>query len=158
MAGIVPEIDWDEALDVYCANLRYAAEQFSQEGITCLVEPISPGVIPGYFLSRPEDAVTLLEDINHDNLYILYDVYHAQMVQGGLTDFIEMYRERIAHIQVAGVPGRHEPDQLGEVNFRYIFDLLDSSGYDGWVGCAYSPRGETRSGLQWARSWLDPCD
>ena len=71
MAGIVPETDWGCVLDVYCANLRYAAEQFSQEGIKCLIEPISPGVIPGYFLSRPEDAVTLLDEVNHDNLYIL---------------------------------------------------------------------------------------
>lgn len=154
MAGIVPEAEWDEALDVYRANLEYAAGQLDAEGIKCLIEPISPLTLPGYFLSRPEDAILLMDDICHDNLYVLYDIYHAQMTQGGLTDFIESHLHRIAHVQVAGVPGRHEPDQLGEINFHYLFDLFDSSGYDGWVGCAYSPRGETHAGLRWAKSWL----
>lgn len=156
MAGVVPEDDWGEALDTYMANIDYAANQLDAEGLKCLIEPISRQAVPGYFLSRPDDAVMVLEQLANRNLYLLYDVYHAQMAQGALTDFIEGHMKQIAHIQVAGVPGRHEPNALGEVNFRYLFDLLDSAGYDGWIGCEYKPRGSTLEGLRWASSWLQP--
>ncbi|AMW34963.1 TIM barrel protein [Haematospirillum jordaniae] len=156
MAGVVPEEDWEEALDVYMANIDYAASQLEAEGLRCLIEPISRQAVPGYFLSRPDDAAVVLEQTGHRNLYMLYDVYHAQMTQGALTDFIESNMSRIAHIQVAGVPGRNEPDMLGEINFRYMFDLLDGAGYDGWIGCEYKPRGTTLDGLRWASDWLRP--
>lgn len=156
MAGIVAENQWDEALDTYLDNLAYAAAELHAEGIKCLIEPISPGAMPGYFLTRPDDALQAIDAIGHKNLFVSYDIYHAQQTQGGLTDFIESHLDRIAHVQIAGVPGRNEPDQLGEVNYRYLFDLLDGCGYAGWVGCEYKPRGKTEQGLKWAKEWLTP--
>lgn len=154
MAGVVAEEDWEEAFETYLENIRYAADALHEEGIKCLIEPINTHDVPGYFLSRPDDAVTVLEELDHKNLFLQYDLYHAQTVQGGITDFLETHLERIAHIQIAGVPGRHEPDQLSELNWRYLFNLLDSHGYPGWIGCEYHPRGRTEVGLKWAQEWL----
>jgi hydroxypyruvate isomerase len=78
------------------------------------------------------------------------DLYHTQMEQGHLATRIERHYEDIDYIQVAGVPGRHEPD-IGEINYGYLFDLLEARGYDGWIGCEYDPAGDTASGLEWAR-------
>lgn len=154
MAGVVPEDQWEAALETYLRNVAYAADELHAEGLHCLIEAINPIDMPGYFLTRPDDAVMVLGELDRPNLNILYDIYHAQITQGNLTDFIEGHFDRIGHIQIAGVPGRHEPDQMGEINYRYLFDLLDSAGYDGWIGCEYKPRIKTDVGLRWAREWL----
>jgi hydroxypyruvate isomerase len=156
MAGVVAEEDWEEALDTYMDNLGYAAAELHAEGITLCIEAINPGDMPGYFLTRPDDALRVIEEVGHKNLALQYDLYHAQLTQGGITDFLESNLERIAHVQVAGVPGRHEPDQLSELNTRYLIDLLEAHGYTGWIGCEYRPRGKTEQGLKWARDWLVP--
>ena len=104
-------------------------------------------------MADDKQALELIRQVDRKNLRLQYDLYHAQMTQGGLTEFLENNLDVIAHIQVAGVPGRNEPDQLGEVNWRYMFDLLDSHGYPGWVGAEYVPRGDTLSGLGWAKDW-----
>jgi len=127
LAGILPiERQREEFRDVYLANLRYAAVQAAAYGITLLVEAINPTDIPGY-------------------------LYHLQMTQGNLAAALRRYCGIYAHVQVAGVPGRNEPD-LGEVNYRYLFSLLDELGYQGWVGCEYRPRGATPEGLGWRES------
>jgi hydroxypyruvate isomerase len=151
MAGIVPEDAIDEALETYMANLAYAADQCDAEGITVLIEPLSG--LAGYLLTRPDQAVEIIRAVDRKNLRLQYDLYHAQRTRGSLSEFIENNLDLIAHIQVAGVPGRHEPDKLGEINWRFLFDLLDAHGYDGWVGAEYAPRGETILGLAWARDW-----
>ncbi|WP_041794816.1 hydroxypyruvate isomerase family protein [Pararhodospirillum photometricum] len=154
MAGVVEDEDlWPEALDTYTANLAWAAERCAEEDVKVVIEAINTGDMPGYFLQRPDDAVQVLEAVDHDNLALLYDLYHAQIIQGGLTDFIETHLENIAHIQVAQVPGRHEPDQGGEINWPYLFTLLDAHGYSGWIGCEYLPRTTTEAGLRWARDF-----
>lgn len=156
MAGIVDEDDPDaleEAYDAYLRNLGYAAAQAQVHGVKVLIEPINGIDMPGYFLQRPDDAARVLDEVDHDNLFLQFDIYHAQITQGGLTDFLEANLHRIAHMQVAGVPGRHEPDSNGEVNFPYLFNLIDAHGYDGWVGCEYRPRINTLAGLRWAREW-----
>ncbi|MGC2855477.1 2-oxo-tetronate isomerase [Novispirillum sp. DQ9] len=156
MAGVVPEEQWEDALDTYMDNIGYAADEFHRVGVKCLIEPINPIDMPGYFLTRPDDAVNVLTELENRNLFIQYDVYHAQITQGGITDFIESHLEQIAHIQIAGVPGRHEPDRLSELNYDYLFNLLDGHGYPGWIGCEYKPRGKTEDGLRWAKDWLNP--
>lgn len=153
MAGLADEEQVDEAFDTYVANLAYAAAEAEAQDVKVLIEPINPGDMPGYFLTRPDDALTVLEAVDHRNLFLQYDLYHAQITQGGLTDFIEGNLPRIAHMQVAGVPGRHEPDENSEINYRYLFNLIDAHGYGGWVGCEYKPRIDTRTGLRWAREW-----
>jgi hydroxypyruvate isomerase len=92
-------------------------------------------------------------EVGAKNVKILYDIYQAQLGQGGITDFLDTHLDKVGHIQIAGAPGRHEPDRQGELNWPYIFDLLDAHGYDGWVGCEYVPRGDTREGLGWAKDW-----
>jgi len=153
MAGIVAEEDWGPALDTYLSNLAAAADMARDHGVTVLIEPINPVDMPGYFLTRPEDALRVIEDVGHPNLALQLDLYHAQMERGALADTIEDAFSHIAHIQVAGVPGRHEPDAQGEVNWPYLFNLLDAHGYGGWIGCEYHPRAGTAAGLRWGRAW-----
>jgi hydroxypyruvate isomerase len=142
--------DHPGAEGVYLANLAWAGDAMAREGVAVLIEPIN---LDGYFLRRPSDAARLLRRLGHPNVKLLYDMFHAQGQEGALTDFLETNRDLIAHIQVAGVPGRHEPDQRGEVNWRAVFDLLDSHGYDHWVGAEYNPRTATIPGLGWALEW-----
>lgn len=150
-AGIVAdEALWPEALETYLENLTWAAGRCAEEGVKAMIEPINVGDAPGYFLSRPDDALQVLDDVDHKNLFISYNVYHAQIAQGGLSDFLEGNLARIAHVRIAGVPGGFEPDAAGEVNWPYLFNLLDAHGYPGWISCAYTPRAGVGAGLRWA--------
>lgn len=154
MAGVVPDEDqWPEALETYAGNLAYAARRCAENKVKVLIEPINTVDMPGYFLRRPDDALTMLEEVDDKNLFLQLDLYHAQIMQGGLTDLLESALDRIAHVQIAQVPGRTEPDSQGEVNWPYLFDLLDAHGYPGWVGCEYHPRARTEDGLRWARDF-----
>lgn len=150
LAGVVPEEQWDEALETYFGNLAIAADMAREMEITVLIESI---VMEGYFLTRPDDAVQAVEEVGATNLKVLYDIYQAQLGQGAITDFLDNHMDKIAHIQIAGVPGRHEPDRSGELNWPYLFDLLDAHGYDGWIGAEYVPRNGTHAGLGWAKDW-----
>lgn len=104
----------------------------------------------GYFLSTLADAEAIRADVGAANLTFTVDCYHTQVAEGDLTTKLRRYRDHIAHVQIAGVPDRHEPDE-GEVNYAFIFDVLRDIGYDGWVGCEYRPRGGTADGLGWMR-------
>ena len=95
--------------------------------------------------------------VGEDNVFLQYDIYHMQIMEGYLAETLKANLDIISHIQIAGVPGRHEPDGHQEVNYPYLFDLLDDVGYDGWVACEYRPRGTTLAGLEWARRYgIDP--
>ena len=153
MAGIPPQ-DADPAAcwDTYIANLRSAAEAFAPHGIDVVIEPINTRDIPGYFLNRQGFAEAAIEAAGAPNLGLQMDLYHCQIVEGDLATCIRRYFPLIRHIQIAGVPERHEPD-VGEVNYPYLFDLLDELGYAGWIGCEYRPAGDTPAGLAWARDY-----
>lgn len=150
MAGCITEDNRHAAMDTYLANLAVAADMALAAGVLLLIEPIS---MPGYFLTKPDQAVEVIRRLDHKNLALQYDLHHAQRTQGNLGEFLENNLPLIGHVQVAGVPGRHEPDQLGEINWHFIFDMLDAHGYDGWVGAEYNPRAGTLPGLGWARDW-----
>ncbi len=150
LAAMVDEDQWDAAFDVYIRNLAMAADMAAEQDVTILIEPI---VIDRYFLIRPDDAVKVVQEVGAKNLKILYDIYQAQLAQGAIADFLDAHMDLIGHIQIACVPGRHEPDGLGELNWPYLFDLLDANGFDGWVGAEYNPRNGTREGLGWAKDW-----
>lgn len=150
MAGCITEDQRSAAMDTYLENLTVAADLAQAAGVQVLIEPIS---MPGYFLTWPDQAVDVLRRVDHKNLRLQYDLHHAQRTQGNLGEFLENHLHMIGHVQVAGVPGRHEPDRLGEINWHFIFDLLDAHGYDGWVGAEYNPRGGTLQGLSWATDW-----
>ena len=113
-----------------------------------MIEPINNRDVPGYHLNTAEDALTVLDAVGADNLRLQLDLYHCQIMTGDLATRIRSLLPHISHIQIAGVPERHEPD-TGEVNYLYLFDLLDDLGYEGYVGCEYHPRTTTEAGLGW---------
>jgi hydroxypyruvate isomerase len=153
MAGLCPEgSDRAAAERVYVENLGYAAERLAPEGITVIIEPINTRDIPDYFLNTTRQAMAIIDRVGHPNLQLQLDLYHVQIMEGDLAHKIRALAGRYPHIQIAGNPGRHEPD-IGEINYPFLFDLLDEIGYSGWIGCEYRPRGETRTGLGWAARW-----
>lgn len=163
MAGVVgPGQDYQAAERTYVENLRYAARILADHGIAVVIEPINKKMglvrngpsyttqgMHGYFLNHTEHARRVMEQVASPNLFLHLDVYHMQMLEGHLAETIEANIAFTRHIQIAGVPGRHEPT-VGEINYPFLFDLLDSLGYHGWIGCEYRPRGNTWEGLQWA--------
>ncbi len=157
MAGTVPkELPHAEAARTYVANLRGAAAKAQAEDIRVLIEPLNSRDMPGYLLATVEQARQIIDQVGSDNLFLQMDLYHAQIMGGDLAERTRAHWPLIRHIQIAGVPGRHEPD-VGEINYPYLFDLIDGLGYDGWIGCEYRPRGDTRAGLGWARRYgIDP--
>jgi hydroxypyruvate isomerase len=132
----------------FVANLRYAAAELARHGLKLLVEPINTYDIPGFFLSRTADAVAILDEVGAANAYLQYDLYHAQRMEGELAATAARHLPRIAHIQLADNPGRHEPG-TGEINYAFLFRELDRMGYAGWIGCEYKPAAGTEAGLGW---------
>lgn len=137
---------------VYVKNLAWAAQQAARDGITLVIEPINTRNIPGYFLNHQAEAHAVCAEIDAPNLKVQMDFYHCQMSEGDLATKLKKYAPKIGHMQIAGVPERHEPDG-GEVNYAYLYDLIDALGYAGWVGCEYRPRNGTRAGLGWFARW-----
>lgn len=132
----------------YVDNLRYAAAQCRPHGIDLLIEPINTRDIPGYFLTGTRQAAAVIAECGADNLFLQYDIYHAQRMEGELAGTLREFLPLIRHMQLADVPGRHQPG-TGEINFPYLFRLIDELGYEGWIGCEYLPRGDTRDSLGW---------
>jgi len=129
-------------------NLRFAATELKAVGLRLLVEPINPFDIPGFYLTRTDQALAILDEVDASNAFVQYDIYHAQRTEGELAATLQKHLPRIGHVQVADNPGRHEPG-TGEINYRYLFAHLDRIGYDGWVGCEYKPARTTEIGLSW---------
>jgi hydroxypyruvate isomerase len=153
MAGLLPsEQQRERHHAVYLENLAYATAQARQAGVTVLLEPINTRDMPGFFLNRQDQAHAICKEVGASNLKVQFDCYHCQIVEGDLA--VKLLRDinGIGHIQIAGVPDRHEPN-LGELNYPYLFELIDELGYDGWVGCEYRPKSDTSAGLQWLRDW-----
>ncbi|HLH92618.1 MAG TPA: 2-oxo-tetronate isomerase [Xanthobacteraceae bacterium] len=141
-----------EAETIYVANLRAAADLVAPFGITLLIEPLNVRDAPGYLVSTSGAALRLIDRIDRASVKLQFDLYHCQIMEGDLARHIRELAGRFAHVQIAGVPGRNEPD-VGEVNYPYLLELLDESGYAGWVGCEYRPKAGTLAGLGWARRW-----
>jgi hydroxypyruvate isomerase len=152
MAGIAPAgANPAELREAYVANLKYAASECARHGITLVIEAINTRDMPGFYLNTQQQAYEVLQEVNAPNLKMQMDCYHMQIMEGDLATKLRKYAPDCAHIQVAGVPERHEPD-TGEVRYGYLFDLLDNIGYDGWVGCEYRPAANTADGLGWFRA------
>lgn len=152
LAGIAPAgVAADKVHDTFVANLRFAAGKLKEAGIRLLMEPINTYDIPGFYLNRTEQAARILDEVGSDNLYIQYDIYHAQRMEGELGNTVAKYLPRIAHMQLADNPGRNEPG-TGEINYAWLFRHIDRLGYDGWIGCEYKPAAGTREGLGWIKA------
>jgi hydroxypyruvate isomerase len=135
------------------ANLRRAAAVAGERRRALTIEPINTRDIPGYFLNRQDEAHAICRAVGAANLGVQMDLYHCQIVEGDVARKIAHFLPGVSHMQVAGVPDRHEPDE-GELNSAYLFELVDRLGYDGWIGCEYRPRGSTSAGLGWAKRYL----
>ena len=155
LAGIAPEgVARDTLEATLVGNLKYAAPRLADAGIKLLLEPINLRDIPGFFVSRTDHAERILDAVGSDNLYIQYDIYHTQVMQGDLMPTFARLRDRIAHIQIADNPGRNEPG-TGEINYAYVLPELDRLGYDGYVGCEYKPKAGTSAGLGWMKPYRE---
>ena len=132
----------------FVENLRYAAGELKRAGIKLLIEPINTYDIPGFYLNRTAQALSIIDEVGSDNLFVQYDIYHAQRMEGELIATLEKNLARIAHVLLADNPGRHEPG-TGEIHYGNVFAALDRIGYSGWVGCEYKPATTTEAGLGW---------
>ena len=149
MAGLTPAgAARDTLLATYAANLDFAAEECAKAGVKPVIEPINHRDIPGFFLNTTKEATRIIDALGMDRVGLQFDLYHCQITEGDLTRRLEKHLPGVGHIQMAGVPDRHEPDG-GEVAYASLFQRLDELGYAGYVGCEYRPRGETRAGLAW---------
>ncbi|WP_455280783.1 2-oxo-tetronate isomerase [Cupriavidus necator] len=154
MAGLVPaEADRARHRAAYLENVAFAAKAAAAQGITIVIEPINTRDMPGYFLNRQDDAQAICKEVGAANLKVQFDCYHCQIVEGDIAMKLKRDMPGIGHIQIAGVPERHEPD-LGELNYPYLFEVIDALGYDGWIGCEYRPRAGTSEGLGWLKPYL----
>jgi len=152
LAGIAPAgVAADRLHETFIANVRFAAGELKKAGIRLLVEPINTFDIPGFHLNRTAQAIALIDEVGADNLFLQHDVYHMQRMEGELANTIARHLPRIAHLQIADTPGRHEPG-TGEINYAWLFRFIDGLGYAGWIGCEYRPRAGTREGLGWIRA------
>ena len=149
LAGIAPAgVDSAKVRATFVSNLRFAADKLAAAGIKLLIEPINTFDIPGFYLSRTQQALDLIRDTGSSNLFVQYDIYHMQRMEGELANTIKAHLGQIPHLQLADNPGRNEPG-TGEINYRFLFGFLDAIGYSGWVGCEYKPKGTTTEGLAW---------
>lgn len=149
MAGLVPEPKARaRANEVYVENLTWAVEQVAGTDVTLVIEPINNRTIPGYFINYQYEGRQVIEHVGSERLRLQLDLFHCQIMEGDLAMHVRDYADITAHMQIAGVPERHEPD-VGEVNYPYLFEVIDASGYEGWIGCEYNPAGRTEDGLGW---------
>jgi len=153
LAGIAPQGFDRSALEIVLIdNLSYAASRLGEAGIKLLLEPINTRDIPGFLINSTDDYERIAAAVNHSNLYLQYDFYHMQVVQGDLLPTFKRLQSRIAHVQIADNPGRNEPG-TGEINYPNIFKALDDAGYTGWIGAEYKPKAGTTEGLGWLKGW-----
>jgi hydroxypyruvate isomerase len=154
LAGIPPVTVPDEKKwETLVSNVRFAAEETQKAGVMLVIEALNSVDMPGFCLSTTKQVLALLKAADHPNAYIQYDIYHMQIMEGNLTKTIGQNIERIGHIQLADVPGRHEPG-TGEINFDHVFRFIDGLSYDGWIGCEYNPSKTTEESLHWLKDYM----
>ena len=152
LAGKAPAGVADETLrKTFVANLKFAAAELKKVNLRLLVEPINTYDIPGFYLNRTAQVLAILDEVGSDNLFVQYDIYHAQRMEGELAATLARHLARIAHVQLADNPGRNEPG-TGEINYAFLFAHLDRIGYKGWIGCEYKPATTTEAGLGWLKA------
>ena len=152
MAGLVPAgSDMAIHRKTYLENMKFAAQALAKHNLNLLLEPINTRDMPGYFLNTQVQAHELRVESGEPNVKVQMDFYHAQIMEGDLAETFKKYFKDIGHTQIASVPKRNEPDD-GEVNYPYLYQLLDEMGYEGYVGCEYRPKGKTEDGLDWFKA------
>lgn len=153
LAGIAPQgVAAEKLRETFVANLKFAAGELKKSGIRLLIEAINTVDIPGFYLTNTRQAVDIIGAVGSDNLFVQYDIYHMQIMEGDLARTIEKNLKLIAHMQLADNPGRHEPG-TGEINYPFLFAHIDRIGYGGWIGCEYKPAAATEAGLGWYKAY-----
>jgi hydroxypyruvate isomerase len=147
MAGLVHQ---GAARGIYIKNLKKVAKMTAPAGVEILIEPINTRDIPGFFLSRSSEARAVIFEVGEPNLGLQFDLYHRQVMEGDVATAIKEYAPLARHYQLANPPDRGEPDE-GELNYSYLFRLIDETGFKGWIGCEYKPRKGTLEGLRWGQ-------
>ena len=154
LAGIKPaDLSEEEANEMMISNLEYAGSILDRSNVKLVIESINTMDIPGFFLNTSDQAARMLGELDCDNVSLQHDLYHMQIMEGDLARTLRRHAEIISHVQLADNPGRHEPG-TGEINYPFLFSVLDEIGYTGWVGCEYIPAGKTMDGLSWMESYL----
>ncbi|HET7262792.1 MAG TPA: hydroxypyruvate isomerase [Casimicrobiaceae bacterium] len=154
LAGIAPAgADPERLRETFVANVRFAAQKLEAAGIRLLIEAINTFDIPGFYVSGTQQTLDLIAASGSRNVFVQYDIYHMQRMEGELAATIRKHLAQIAHLQLADNPGRNEPG-TGEINYPFLFRWLDEIGYAGWIGCEYKPKTTTDAGLAWIRPWL----
>jgi hydroxypyruvate isomerase len=153
MAGVPPAgLPYETALALYANNLARAGEKGLAAGVKLVIEPLNPRDAPGYLLSTQEQGAAIAAAIGRDRLGLQFDLYHCQTAQGDVTTRLAQLMPTIDHMQLADVPGRHEPG-TGEIGWEFVFRRIDELGYQGWIGCEYNPAGDTVEGLAWRQRY-----
>jgi hydroxypyruvate isomerase len=153
MGGTPPaDLAYDTALALYAVNLAWAAERAQSAGVRLTIEPLNPRDVPGYLLHTQEQGAAIVAAIGRDRIGLQFDIYHCQTAQGDVTSRLEKLLPYVEHMQLADVPGRHEPG-TGEIGWEYLFRRIDELGYAGWIGCEYAPVGDTVEGLAWRKRY-----
>jgi hydroxypyruvate isomerase len=154
LAGITPKgLAVDKVRETFTSNLKFAADKLAGAGIKLLIEPINTRDIPGFYLCHTAQALEIIDAVGSSNLWLQYDIYHMQIMEGDLATTISRNLARILHMQLADNPGRHEPG-TGEINYPFLFQVIDKLGYSGWIGCEYKPAAATTAGLEWVKQYL----
>ncbi|MFC2008479.1 2-oxo-tetronate isomerase [Chloroflexota bacterium] len=154
LAGIPTVTESDaKKFETLVSNVRFGAEEAGKVGAKLMLEALNSQDVPGFCLSGTRQVLDVLRAANHPNAYMQYDIYHMQIMEGNLTKTISQNLERIGHMQLADVPGRHEPG-TGEINYENLFKAIDEMGYKGWIGCEYNPTGATEDSLGWVAKYL----
>jgi hydroxypyruvate isomerase len=149
LAGKLPRaVTPEQARKTFVENLIFASRALAPHGIDLLIEAVNIFDVPGFFLNQTAQGLAIIDEVGSSNLYLQYDIYHMQIMEGNLATTMGRNLSRIAHIQVADVPGRHEPG-TGEINYPFLFGYLDRAGYNGWIGAEYNPLSTTEQGLGW---------
>ncbi|MNZ29612.1 Hydroxypyruvate isomerase [compost metagenome] len=153
LAGIRPQgHDCATIEQTFVENLKFAAEKLEAAGIKLVMEAINTRDIPGFYLNNTKQALAIREKVGSANLFLQYDIYHMQIMEGDLARTVESNLAAINHVQLADNPGRNEPG-TGEINYRFLFQHLDRIGYQGWIGCEYKPATTTAAGLGWLKTY-----
>jgi hydroxypyruvate isomerase len=154
LVGLTPDgVAADKVRATVVGNLKFAAGKLKEAGIRLLTEPINTRDIPRFYLCHTQQAIDIMDEVGSDNLWLQYDIYHMQIMEGDLAPTIERNFKRIAHFQLADNPGRHEPG-TGEINYPFLYGFIDRLGYDGWIGAEYKPKTKTGDGLGWVKQYL----
>ncbi len=153
MSGLLNKINYTHTENIYIENLKWACDQFLRHKIDLLIEPINQRNIPKYFLSSTDLAIEIIDKVKRKNIKLLFDIYHHQIIRGDVSVYLEKFLPYIGHIQIAGIPDRNEPNQ-SELDYKYIFRLIERLNYNGFIGCEYNPKKDTISGLKWRNEIL----